>query len=35
MTAWLIFVAWVMSLGDGASMTVTVLCFCAWINEIY
>ena len=35
MTAWLIFVAWVCSLGDGASMTVTVLCFCAWINEIY
>jgi len=35
MTAWLIFVAWLMSLGDGASMTVTLLCFMAWINEIY
>lgn len=33
MTAWLIFFAWVFSL-DGASTTVTVLCFCAWLNEI-
>lgn len=34
MTAWLIFIAWCFSLGDGASMVVTVLLFCAWLNEI-
>lgn len=34
MTAGLIFAAWVMSLGDGASTAVTVLCFCAFINEM-
>jgi hypothetical protein len=34
MTAWLIFMAWVFSLGDGATQAVTVLCFCAWMNEI-
>jgi hypothetical protein len=35
MTAWLVFIAWLFSWGDGASMTVSVLCFMAWINEIY
>lgn len=34
MTGWLIFFAWVCSLGDGASTTVTVLCFIAMMNEI-
>jgi hypothetical protein len=33
MTAWLIFFAWALSLGE-ASTAVTILCFLAWMNEI-
>jgi hypothetical protein len=35
MTAWIIFFAWLNSLGDNASTGTCMLIFLAWISEIY
>ena len=34
MTGWLCFFAWVCSFGDATPVSVTILCFLAWWNEI-